>query len=130
MALWRLVPLIPAASTLLYNAARLRLDRALTKPIVSSPAAQNLVNSLFKANDRIPGGTAGAIRHTARTGELVRGTDHIRKGAEAVNRITTLQRSGQLNPLDARNLDVIQRDLLGALGEAQRAGIGIFKGGP
>lgn len=40
-------------------------------PKASNPALQRAINELFRPTDKIPGGTAGAIRHELQTGELV-----------------------------------------------------------
>ena len=45
---------------------------------------KNIYNALFQATDTIPGGTAGAVRHFAETGELIGGSTHIKKAEERI----------------------------------------------
>ena len=42
--------------------------------------------------NRIPGGLAGAIRHTRKTGELVGGSDHITKGRQVLKGLKKLRK--------------------------------------
>ena len=117
----RLLPYVPAAATLGYNAARLRLDQTLTKPTVFNPALHSALNSLFRSAQQIPGGLAGAIRHTARTGELVgrgSGSTHVQAGVDRFNQLTRVLRAQDLNLLDRLNTQVLRNDLAGALFEA------------
>ena len=51
-------------------------------PTAEDPRLQRVIQELFRANARLPGGTAGAVRHEVRTGELVGGKSHIRKAIE------------------------------------------------
>lgn len=114
----RLLPYVPAAAALGYNAARLRLDQALTKPWVFNPALQSAANSLFRPAQQIPGGLAGAIRHTVRTGELVGRSTHVQAGIDRFNQLTRVLRTQDLNALDRLNAQVLRSDLSGALLEA------------
>jgi hypothetical protein len=75
------------------------LDPRPPKPCNCDAAElQSILDELYKATDRIPDGTAGAIRHTARTGELVGGSDHEQEGFEL---FVKLKRCSQSNFLSA-----------------------------
>ncbi len=90
-------------------------------PSASNAKLNNVIGNLFKASDQIPGGTAGAIRHTARTGDLVGGTNHVTAGVERVRALGNVLRSQNLNGADRRLAQELRDDLLGALAEARQA---------
>ena len=52
-------------------------------PVVSNPNLQRVVRELFKSSDRLPGGTAGALRSEALTGRMLSRspTGHIQAAA-------------------------------------------------
>jgi len=51
-------------------------------PTAEDPRLQRVIQELFRAHARLPGGTAGAVRHEVQTGALVGGKSHIRKAIE------------------------------------------------
>ncbi|WP_444933683.1 polymorphic toxin-type HINT domain-containing protein [Microbulbifer sp. JTAC008] len=60
-------------------------------------AVDNLVAELMyskrvNVNLKIPGGVAGAIRHTKRTGELVGDSDHIQKGRNILGKLKKIRK--------------------------------------
>ena len=79
----------------------------------------NIVNrNLFKVGDAFPGGTAGAMRETLRTGQVIRGTDHITPGLQRVQALDNVLTRGGLNVFDRLNATILRRDLVNALTEA------------
>lgn len=69
---------------------------------------------IMVAND---GGTADAIREQIRTGELVGGKDHIRKGRERLRQIEKILSRNPNHP-DRALLEKLRDDLRDALGGA------------
>jgi hypothetical protein len=78
------------------------------------PLARAL-GQLFRRRDKIPGGTAGAIRHELRTGELVGGRSHLIKGAERSRELESILKSEPLSPQDRRVAEAVLDDLRSAL---------------
>lgn len=72
------------------------------------PRLQNTLNALFRAGDRISGGTAGAIRQEAITGRLVGGKPHLQKGIE---RAANLQRLLGRNDMSSADTKIAQQAL-------------------
>lgn len=115
----RAAPYAAAGAAAAGNAVRLGLDRPLSRPAVFNQTLSNIVNSnLFKLGDRFPGGTAGAIRETLRTGRLIGGTDHITPGLQRVQALDNVLARGGLNVFDRLNAIILRQDLVNALTEA------------
>jgi hypothetical protein len=108
---------IGSSTILAYNQIAVRVGWALRAPPAFNTTFGNIVGNLFKATDTIAGGTAGAIRHTATTGKLVGGTDHIAAGLQRVQALDRVLR-GNVNALDSANAAVLRQDLVNALGQA------------
>src|SRR5262249_55001686 len=74
---------------------------------------QNLVKSLYKAGDEIPGGTPGAAIYTMISGQTVGGSSHFVKISESLNRIGNIVSSigGNLSPGDRQTLNYISGQL-------------------
>lgn len=87
---------------------------ASTVPTATNPALQNTISALFRAGDKIAGGTAGAIRNEAMTGKATGGLFHLQKGIE---RIANLERILRRESLSAADRQTAQR-LLGDLQDA------------
>jgi hypothetical protein len=77
-------------------------------PTVSNPALQRTMNALYKATDEIPGGTAGAIRNEALTGQPTNGVWHLQAGIE---RMTNLQKILKTQGLNATDRATAEREL-------------------
>ena len=79
---------------------------------------KNLVNELYRPGAETgDGGTADAIREQIRTGNLVGGKDHIRKGRERLRQIEKLLAKSPDHP-DRALLERLRDDLKDALGGA------------
>jgi RHS repeat-associated protein len=59
----------------------------------SNSKVQNLVKSLYKPTDQIPGGTAGAAIYTKISGQTVENKTHILKVYESLNRVRNIFKS-------------------------------------
>jgi RHS repeat-associated protein len=84
-------------------------------PMAANPRLQRTIEALFQASDKIPGGTAGAIRHELGTGELVGGTSHIIKGEERIRNLQRIMREEKLSPADRGTAQRLMHDLQTAL---------------
>jgi hypothetical protein len=70
---------------------------------VQNPALREALNQIYRWQDKIAGGTAGAVRFTQQTGRLVGGSDHLGKLANSIGRLQNILSKEALSPLD-RNL--------------------------
>lgn len=102
-----------------------RPSSSLKKPSAKDPELQNLINDLFKPQDRLSGGTAGAVRNELRTGEATAETFHSEKAEEyirAINKLLRRRSMGQgppLDPVDQATAEAIRADLQNALNIAK-----------
>ena len=87
----------------------------ITKPQVSNLRVQRTLDQLFKQADTVPGGTAAAIRHELKTGELVGGKSHIKKGQDRARELARRMREENLSIDDRKLVEHILNDLLDSL---------------
>ncbi|MGH7719357.1 MAG: RHS repeat-associated core domain-containing protein [Gemmatimonadaceae bacterium] len=92
---------------------------ALRIPTASNPALQRTIAALFRAGDRIPGGTAGAIRREAVTGRPVGGRWHLPKGIERIRNLERILAREKLSTGDRALAEQLLRDLRSAVRFAQ-----------
>ena len=71
-----------------------------------NPKLANILNGLYRSTDTLPGGTAGAVRYTAMTGQTVGGSDHLIKAQGALSGLSNL-----LNQAQAGKVTLGQGDL-------------------
>jgi RHS repeat-associated protein len=69
-------------------------------PKAENERLQKAIDQLHKPTDTMPGGTAGAIEHEVRTGELVGGKSHIQKGIERLRQLEKIVRQEKLSNAD------------------------------
>ena len=89
---------------------------ATAGPLVTNPRLQEIVNDLFQVTDKLPGGTAGAVRSELSTGNLLSPTGHTQKAIEAITRLNNLLKSGNLSYNDQIQARTMIQDLRNALG--------------
>ena len=77
-------------------------------------ALQRTISALFRPGDRIAGGTAGAIRLEATTGQAVGGRFHLQKGIERIRNLENILGGEELSAADR----VVAERLLGDLRRA------------
>jgi hypothetical protein len=71
---------------------------------------------LFKSTDKLPGGTAGAVRYELATGEqLLQGTWHSQKAQNTITHLNNMLKSGELSYRDQQVARELIRDLTSAL---------------
>ena len=80
---------------------------------VQNPALQRALNDIFRWQDRIAGGLAGAVRFTQQTGRLVAGSDHLGKVANSIGRLQNILRNQQLSPSDRALAEAVLNQLKG-----------------
>ncbi|HYD54768.1 MAG TPA: RHS repeat-associated core domain-containing protein [Gemmatimonadaceae bacterium] len=83
------------------------------------PRLQNTLNALFRAGDRISGGTAGAIRREAVSGQLVGGKPHLQKGIERASNLERLLRRNDMSHQDVKIAQQALQDLRDAISFAR-----------
>src|SRR4029077_9282775 len=88
----------------------------LDAPAASSPELEVIINDLFQATDRLPGGNAGGTLDSNTTGELVQGSSHAMKAAQQITRIEKLLKAGNLSPSDRAVAHQLIHDLRTGLG--------------
>lgn len=76
---------------------------------------EGALRELFRESDKIPGGTAGAIRQELKTGVPVGGRSHIQKGQERVTQLERILAREELSPADRATAESVLRDLRDAL---------------
>lgn len=84
-------------------------------PEVTDPVLQSWVAELFQLSDKIPGGTAGAVRYEARTGILLSDAGHFQEAREILGHLNELIRTGGLSVHDQVVAKGLAQDLSQAL---------------
>ncbi len=83
-------------------------------PLVSNPTLQRIVNKLFQVTDKLPGGTAGAVRYELSTGGLMSPSGHSIKAQQTITSLTNLLKSGKLSYND----QIVSRQIIQELSDA------------
>jgi RHS repeat-associated protein len=92
----------------------LSIPAATLPPAVSNPTLRNIVDELFQVTDKLPGGTAGAVRYERLTGDLLSPSGHFLKAEQTITALTNLLKSGKLSFND----QITARQLIQELGDA------------
>lgn len=79
---------------------------------------QRLIDQLFKPRDRLPGGTAGAVRHETTTGQLLSRSGHAKKAEERINQLNRILKRSDLDSADRATAEALRADLRNALDAA------------
>jgi len=105
------------ASTAEYLIAVSQVSKlAMLKPLVTNPKLEEIVNELFQATDRIPGGTAGAVRYEGATGDLLSPAGHAQDAADTIKQLNTfLKNNTGISSNDQAVAKELIRDLQNAL---------------
>jgi RHS repeat-associated protein len=85
-------------------------------PRAENARLQGVINQLFRPTDKVPGGTAGAIREEIRTGKPVGGTFHRTKGEERARQLEKIIQEEKLSSADRATAQEMLKDLGDALG--------------
>ncbi len=101
----------------LRNANRIRQYGAFANeiPAAANARLQGAIEQLFRAGDKLPGGTAGAIREELRTGELVGGRSHLLKGQQRARQLQRILQQEELSAADRTTAQRVLTDLQNAL---------------
>jgi hypothetical protein len=119
------LPLISAEGAALTTLGIAAVGRqaATAIPTAANAALSNTIGALFKAGDEIAGGTAGAIRNEAITGQATRGVFHLQKGIERIAHLERILRRETLSAADRATAERLLGDLRDAVNFArERAG--------
>ncbi len=84
---------------------------------VQNPQLQDIISRLYQVQDRIPGGTAGAIRDHLRNGVWLSNSGHFTKAKERLVQLKRLIESKNLSPYDSAFAKALIRDLKSSLGK-------------
>jgi hypothetical protein len=87
--------------------------KVLANPGADHPRLLLAFKALFRENDQIPGGTAGAIIIERQTGGLVGGKSHEQKGKERRRQLEIIKEKEEhkLSVRDKSNLENVLEDL-------------------
>lgn len=102
-----------------YDLYKQELSKIQKKPIVKDKKLNNIMNDLFRSNKNPlgNGSTATAIRHEKKTGQLIKGRNHIQqKGpdySKALNK--WLKNNSNANPNDIKSAQNVLKDLNNSL---------------
>jgi RHS repeat-associated protein len=103
----RAVGLLNNAQSTLLTAAQ----RQTVAGSIQNPTLRNIFNSLYQGNDKLPGGTAGAIRYEQATGNLLSPAGHLQKGQTTMNGLNKLLNNPNVSQGD-KGLASMLRDQL------------------
>ncbi len=84
---------------------------SLIKSNVKNAKLKRIVGKLFQDKDKVPGGTAGAIKYERETGELLSATGHIQAGRNRARGLEKLLKGGKLNAFDRSVAKFLKRQL-------------------
>jgi RHS repeat-associated protein len=90
---------------------------SISKPNVTDPNLEKVVNELFQPTDQLAGGTGGAVRYEQMTGDLLSPTGHSQEAGELITRVQNLVKQGNLSFHDQQVAREIILDLSSALGK-------------
>jgi hypothetical protein len=90
-------------------------ETASAIPTATNAALTNTIRALFRAGEELPGGTAGAIRNEALTGQPTRGVFHLQKGIERIANLERILRREPLNSADRATAEKLLGELRGAV---------------
>lgn len=83
-------------------------------PMAEGAELQSVIDELYQATDRLPGGTAGAVR-AERSGVKVGGKIHLTKAQQRARQLTKMIASGKFSGRDLALARAIVQDLLNAV---------------
>ncbi len=84
-------------------------------PAATNARLQNFISMLFQESDKLPSGTAGAVRYELATGEPVGGFFHSEKAQQIINGLNNLLKSETLSLHDQQLAKSLILDLQNAL---------------
>jgi RHS repeat-associated protein len=89
---------------------------SMLKPLVTNPELEEIVNELFQVTDKLPGGTAGAVRYESMTGDLLAPAGHAQEAGDIVRQLDTfLKNNAGISTNDQAVAKELIRDLQNAL---------------
>jgi RHS repeat-associated protein len=89
---------------------------SMLKPLVTNPELEEIVNELFQVTDKLPGGTAGAVRYESMTGDLLSPAGHAQEAGDIVRQLDTfLKNNAGISTNDQAVAKELIRDLQNAL---------------
>jgi RHS repeat-associated protein len=89
--------------------AQVLSELAMVKPLVTDAKLAEIVEELFQATDKVPGGTAGAVRYEAMTGDMLSPAGHAQEAGDIVRQLNTYLKN---NPGISSNDQAIAKELI------------------
>lgn len=83
----------------------------IKKPSAKNPELQRVIDKLFKPGDGSPGGTAGAARREALTGQPTKGRLHATAAKERLAWLRRVMREQKLDSVDRATAEALEADL-------------------
>lgn len=84
---------------------------------VSNPKLRNTIKEMYRPGAKVgDGGLADAIRHEIKTGKLVGGKSHIKKGAERLKNLERISKRETLTKQEKKIINDLIKELKNALG--------------
>ncbi len=97
------------------NTRALVAELSLLKPNVTNPKLKAIVDELFQETDKLPGGTAGAVRWEQRTGDLLSPAGHTQEAGELITQLNNFLKN---NAGISANDQAVAKELIGDLQRA------------
>ena len=92
-------------------------ELAMVKPLVTNAKLAEIVDELFQITDKVPGGTAGAVRYEEMTGDLLSPNGHAQEAGDIVRQLNTfLKNSPGISSNDQAVAKELIRDLSNSVG--------------
>ncbi|MBQ6998919.1 MAG: type IV secretion protein Rhs [Clostridia bacterium] len=84
---------------------------------VSNAKLRNTIKELYRPGEKVgDGGLSDAIRHEIKTGSLVGGKSHIKKGTERLKNLERISKRETLTKQERKIVEDLIKDLKRALG--------------
>ncbi len=75
-------------------------ERGTVSQTIGNQKLQDIFNKLYQGSDKLPGGTAGAIKYEQQTGNLLSPSGHLQKGFESINRLSKILQNTNISQGD------------------------------
>jgi len=89
--------------------AQVLSELAMVKPLVTDAKLAEIVEELFQATDKVHGGTAGAVRYEAMTGDMLSPAGHAQETGDIFRQLNTFLKN---NPGISSNDQAIAKELI------------------
>jgi hypothetical protein len=88
---------------------------SIKRPASKDPDLNNILEQLFRQSDRVPGGTAGAVRNEYNTSLPTGGKFHLQKAQDSIRALNRILKRADLDPVDRATAEAVVKDLQNAV---------------